>query len=112
MAYKRATGMEPQTCPECALSFIPHDARQLFCTRAHRREFENRLTAVMAPHAIEAMAWRAGRHKKGNPTARVAFVEFTLAIDKANADAKLAGRMSALEYLRLRYKRQGVHGVI
>jgi hypothetical protein len=98
-------------CPECGNQFKLHDKRQIFCTKAHRRVFEKRIVNTLGSHMIEAMAWRGGRHKRGDSTAKAAFIEFALAVDKANADAKLAGRMSALDYLRARYRRQGIFGV-
>ncbi len=105
----RPTAKKPlRACPECGVRFPVTDQRRLFCSQAHKRTWNNRQLSRAQPLMILLQAWRQGRHRKADPTAKQAFTDLCLAVDKANAEDRLAGRPPAIRLLENRYRRLGL----
>lgn len=95
----------PTICPECLTGFQRRHPGQLFCTPAHRDQWNNRAAVrgrVLTPLAIVTRATRGGS-RGDTDTGRKARQHHDRLIQRWIEEDRAAGRMDWPSYLRLRY---------
>lgn len=95
----------PSTCPECLCGFTRRHPGQLFCTPAHRDQWNNRATVrgrVLTPLAIVTRATRGGS-RGDTVTGRKARQHHDQLVQRWIAEDRAAGRMDWPAYMALRY---------
>jgi hypothetical protein len=102
-------GWAPRICPECTRLFEPNRRNQLFCTSAHKRDWENRATVrgkVLTPLAAVARMTRNGTRGADDlrDIGRRASNRQNQLIREWRDEDRAAGRMDAGEFLRVRLK--------
>lgn len=93
-------------CPECLGTFRLTQRHQLFCSRIHKRAYNNRLMkrgAVLAPLVILARVTRNGSEGRHKEHGRRASRDSDQLIQRWRDDDKAAGRMDVLDYVAARY---------
>ena len=96
-------------CPECGEVFQPiaGQARQLFCTPAHKQAFQQRARIrgrALLPLQMAARITRGG--SRGNASVGIrARQDAEQLIDRWVAEDREAGRMSAVDYIALRLRK-------
>lgn len=97
---------KPRPCPECMAHFQPVHPRQLFCSEAHKRAFNNRWTVRGRALAVIATAARItrGGNRGDRQTGRTARREAERMMSRFAQEDRDAGRMSAVDYMRDRQK--------
>lgn len=96
----------PSTCPECLAAFARRHPGQLFCTPAHRDQWNNRAAVrgrVLTPLAIVTRATRGGS-RGDTETGRKARQHHDRLVQRWVEEDRAAGRMDWPTYLRLRYR--------
>lgn len=101
-----AAGKNPlrSHCPECMRKFAPRQVAQLFCSGEHKAAFHNRATVrgrQLTPLVMAARITRGG-HRKDPETGIHARRDAEHLMDQWVADDSAAGRMSMVDYVRLR----------
>lgn len=92
-------------CPECGERFTPGHHRQVFCTPAHSRAFNNRALARGQSIYTLAMTWRSARSARtetSKAAGRAAFSALCRALDAYAAEDTQAGRPNAVGLFRRR----------
>jgi hypothetical protein len=95
-----------RTCPECGTAFIAPQPGHIFCRTGHKRTYNNRwLTrgAVLAPIVGAARATRYGT-RGDKETGKRASSDANRLIQRWQEEDAAAGRMSAVDYMALRYR--------
>jgi hypothetical protein len=92
-------------CPECLCDFRPQTFNQLFCSPAHRDQWNNRAAIrgrVLTPLAIVARLTRGGT-RGDRETGKRAAQDAAMLIQRWRDEDAESGRMPHAEYLRRRY---------
>lgn len=76
--------MTAKTCQWCGSEFHSSHPAKIYCGQTCKAEMNSFMTVIGKRIAADAMAWRAGRGKKGVPAA--ALKRLTRLLDEANAD--------------------------
>lgn len=95
-----------RTCPECSTTFQAAQRGQIFCSRVHKRAYNNRWLkrgAVLAPIFAAARVTRNGTRGDKATGAQASHDANLLAQLWQDEDAA-AGRMPGVEYMALRYR--------
>ncbi len=105
-------------CPECGKINIFQQSQALFCPAVAgevscKRAWNNRALGQAAPLLPLLKAWRRSRHAaKGDPIGRIVLNELCLSLDRMIAEDAAAGRMGPLDYIKQRYRAQGLGGML
>lgn len=103
----RASAPSQHPCPECGAHFALAHPRQIFCSKPHKRAFENRLISrgvSLTPAYMAARITRGGsqgRHKVAGIRARQIAEQL---VANWTADDREAGRMTMDAYYALRLR--------
>jgi hypothetical protein len=105
-AQESCTRLSGHDCPECLKRFPLRHPRQIFCSKEHKRDWEGRTRRrgfEFLPFAIPARTTRGGT-RGDTETGSRANRDADFLIDKWRDEDTRAGRMSASDYLKLRYR--------
>lgn len=92
-------------CPECMKHFVGKHPNQLFCSVAHRDNWNNRASVrgrVLTPLIMVARVTRFGGRGDGD-TGKRATRDANMLMQRWTEEDRAAGRMAQPEYLRRRY---------
>lgn len=103
---KKRPALKPSVCEECAATFEPTRVRQVYCSRSCKTLRKNRETAQGALIITLAKAWRGGKSKRGDDTAKRAFADLCRELDMMNAKDREAGRVPSLAALKRQYRHE------
>ncbi len=111
--------MFERQCPECGTINHFQQSQALFCPNmgngspSCKRAWNNRALGQAAPLLPYLKAWRKSRHAaKGDPIGRIVLNELCLSLDRMIAEDAAAGRMNPIEYIKQRYRMQGLGGML
>jgi predicted nucleic acid-binding Zn-ribbon protein len=92
-------------CPECGQRFHLNHPRQLFCKPQHKKDWESIARTRGLQYYAVALVQRQTRNgtRGDKETGRKANAEADMLRLRWREEDKAAGRMSAVDFLRLRY---------
>lgn len=105
-------------CPECGKINHFESSQALFCPKEPGKPWckkiqMNRNTVEGGPLVPYLKAWRKSRHcQKGDPIGSIVLNDLCQMIDRLIEQDRLAGRAQPVEYIKQRYRAQGLGGLL